>query len=318
MKKLSRKIENKISDLNKIIFDENNDGLMPRIACSMKNIYNYIKNFILILDKHNIFMLSAGISFNIFLYFIPLILIAIYFAVNLVDTTIIDSTIETFILDFLPHTENTFIIIYEVLTEISAIQKGSSTSGLIGIFTLIWISSLFISAIRSGLDRILEISGDRVFIFYRFKDIYLTLFIPVLIIFYSISIPAFTILINYFADLIPFFHSKTLVEWATDGLSFLFSIVLLFSIYKFIPSKKVSLKFAFISSLIGASLILIAKWIFGWYIVTLSNYGAFYGTYAAIVSIAVWVYYFSFMLLFSAEVGNLIAKKSKDNDSKKK
>jgi membrane protein len=79
--------------------------------------------------------------------------------------------------------------------------------------------------------------------------------------------------------------------------------------YKFIPSGKVSMKFSATSALIGGILVMTARWIFSWYLTSLSNYGAFYGTYAAIVSIAIWVYYFSFILLFSVEISNLIHKK---------
>jgi membrane protein len=288
--------------------EENNLGLTDDSHFITKFIRKLVK-FINTLDSHNIFMLSAGIAFNIFIYFIPLLLIAIYIGINLVETTVIDNTIQTLFLEFLPNSENTFVIIYEVLTEISTIQKGSSTSGLIGIISLLWISSLFISAIRSGLDRVLEVKAKRVFIFYRLKDILLTLFFPILIIFYSLAIPLLAIATKYFAEFIPFLKTKAITDWIAEFFSFFFSLILFYLIYKFIPSMKISNRFALLTAFIGGVLVFIARWIFSWYLVSISNYGAFYGAYAAIVAIAIWVYYFSFILLFSAEVGSLISSR---------
>jgi membrane protein len=293
-------------------FNSEKDGILGKITHTVTKLYKKIYDFIDTLDRHNIFMLSAGIAFNIFLYFIPLILIAIYFAVNLVEVKVLDETIETLFLKFLPDTENTFILIYEVLTEITAIQKGSSASGLIGLITLLWISSLFISAIRSGLDRVLEFKGERTFIYYRFKDVLLTLFFPILIIFYSFSVPIFAIATNYFTEIIPFLKNTPLVDWFAELFSFTFSVILFYFIYKFIPSNKTTMKFSFISAFIGGVMVLAARWLFSWYLVAFSNYGAFYGTYAAIVSVAIWVYYFSFILLFSAEISNLILAYKRD------
>jgi len=238
-----------------------------------------------------------------------LLLIAIYVGINLVETTVIDNTIQTLFLEFLPNSDNTFVIIYEVLTEISTIQKGSSTSGLIGIISLLWISSLFISSIRSGLDRVLEVKAKRVFIFYRLKDIVLTLFFPILIIFYSLAIPLLAIATRYFAEFLPFLKTKAITDWIAELFSFFFSLILFYLIYKFIPSMKINNRFALLTAFIGGVLVFIARWIFSWYLVSLSNYGAFYGAYAAIVAVAIWVYYFSFILLFSAEVGNLISSR---------
>ncbi|OGU61071.1 MAG: hypothetical protein A2X64_10545 [Ignavibacteria bacterium GWF2_33_9] len=271
----------------------------------LKRIYKRIANFIEVIDRHNIFMLAAGISFNIFLYFIPLILIAIYFAINLLDAQMVDNTIQNLFLEFLPDTENTYVIIYEVLTEISAIQKGSGTSGLIGVITTLWLSSLFISAIRSGLDRVMEVKQHKIFLFYKLKDILLTLIFPFLIILYSISIPFSAILINFFKDYIPFIKWGFVESYADEAIAITFSILLFYFMYRFIPSHARKGKFSLLAAIIGSILVFMARQIFSWYLVSMSKYGTFYGTYATIVAIALWVYYFSFIMLFSAEIANL-------------
>lgn len=305
IEKINDKVKNNV--ITNIINDEKESN--NKFSRFVKTSYDKINNFIEILDKHNIFMLSAGIAFNIFLYFIPVLLIAIYLTINLINIEVVDNTIETLMLEFLPHSDNTFIMIYEILNEITSIQKGSSTSGIIGFLSLLWISSLFISSLRSGLDRVLEIKSHRTIIFYRLKDILLTLIFPFLIIFYSFSIPAISFSVKFLSEYVPLFQAKILHDWIGQGFLFLFSLILFYLLYRFIPSEKRAPRFTIYSALIGGIMVSAARLIFSWYLVSLSNYGAFYGTYAAIISIAVWVYYFSFILLFSAEIANILSKK---------
>jgi membrane protein len=271
-------------------------------------VHKSIAKFIEKIDSHNIFMLSSGIAFNIFLYFIPLILIAIYLAVSFINFSQVDSTIENLMIELLPDTENTHIMIYEVLTEITTIRQGSSTTGIIGFISLLWLSSLFISALRSGLDRVFEIKGRKAFIFYKLKDIVLTLSFPILIILYSVAIPLLTYFLDFFSGIISLEQKKSLIELALNIFSFLFTFFLFFLIYRFIPSERQSSRTSLKAALFGGGFILIARWVFSWYLETMSNYGAFYGTYAAIISIAIWVYYFAFILLFSAELSLLFEK----------
>ncbi|GAB1370343.1 hypothetical protein MASR1M45_04030 [Candidatus Kapaibacterium sp.] len=60
-----------------------------------------------------------------------------------------------------------------------------------------------------------------------------------------------------------------------------------------------------------------SRYIFTWYISSLSNYGKFYGTYAVIISMAVWIYYSAVIILLSAEISKYIYDlklKAKYND----
>ena len=212
------------------------EGKIYSFYLTLSKIYNFISDFINRIDRHNIFMLSSGIAFNIFIYFIPLILIGIFLAVKFINFNMIDSSIENLMIEFLPDTENTHIMIYEVLNEISAIRNGSSTSGIIGFISLLWVSSLFISALRSGLDRIFEVKARKVFIFYRLKDIILTLTFPIIVIIYSISIPFITYLFDFFPDFSGFIAKQTLLSLSFSLFSFIFTFILFFFIYKYIPS----------------------------------------------------------------------------------
>jgi uncharacterized BrkB/YihY/UPF0761 family membrane protein len=72
-----------------------------------------------------------------------------------------------------------------------------------------------------------------------------------------------------------------------------------------VPSSKVQRNKRVFASVLNTILIEISRNVFAWYLVSLSNYGKYYGAYAAIISMAIWVYYFSFILLISAEISQM-------------
>lgn len=69
------------------------------------------------------------------------------------------------------------------------------------------------------------------------------------------------------------------------------------------------LKIIILSTAISVGGIEIARYLFAWYISSVSNYGKFYGTYAVIISMAVWIYYSSLIILLAAEVSKFIYDK---------
>lgn len=272
-------------------------------------------------DKHHIFMLAAGIAFNIIVYLIPLILIAI-FIVNLVfNNQDISNSIEELLLDQLPPTESANSIIHTVVNEVSATFSHSSFFGYIGIGGLLWLSSMLVSSIRYGLNTIFELESPKIFVFYKLKDILLTIGITILIFLYSYVVPLLSIVNEvievievYFPQFIHDFISGTIIRFGSIFTSFL----MFYFIYRLVPNYKLPKKLVYWSTIICVVAIEIARNLFAIYLTNLSNYGKFYGTYAVIVSMAVWIYYSSLIILLSAEISKYFydrkEKKKQDND----
>ncbi len=277
----------------------NNDNYL------ISRIYLFIDRLLTKISNHNDFIIASGIAFNIFLYIIPLLLIGTYIAVNLTDQINLDDSIQTLVMDFLPPTENTDIFVYELLNEVTTIQSGSITSGIIGLISLLWLSSLFISTLRSGLDNVTELQSHRSVFFHKFKDVLLTLIIPIIFFLYAALLPLVTLLAHFLSSFLPIFNDKIIYQLIINSFSLLFTFLLFFFLYRFIPSKSVENKIALKASIIGAIFITLARWIFAIYVNTFSNYGAIYGAYAIIISLAVWVYYLSFIMLISLELAVL-------------
>ncbi len=282
--------------------------------------YHEIDTVSVLFDKHHLFMFASGIAFNIALYLIPMFLVAIYMINIFVDANELTLILEKAMRDFMPPTTSSSELIHTIVVEIRKINMHSSVAGLIGIFSLLWISSLLISSFRSALNGIFEITEEKFFLFYRMTDILLTLVLTVLILIYSYVVPMLNFIIIFLNDYMPaFLHglvSNLLLMSLTLGTSF----VLFFFVFRFIPTKRLPLFVSFYSTVACVVMIELARNIFGWYISSFSDYGKFYGTYAVLISMAIWIYYSSFILLASSEVVNYIyckrEKRKKDEAAK--
>lgn len=268
-------------------------------------IIAFLEEFFLRADKHHLYLLSAGIAFNILLYLIPLMLVAVY-AVNFIfGAQDITHFMVNIFKDMLPPTEKTSIFLNSVVKEVLKITDKSSVAGFIGIISLLWLSSMLLGAIRSGLNTIFHIPATHVFFIYKIKDILLTLSLAFLflLMIYVIPILSFpnTILMKAFHSGIIHYLTKI---WLT-GISLATSFFLFYLLYRFIPNDRIPRYTRLMSTSLCVLLTELSRYAFAWYINGISTYGTFYGTYAILALMAVWIYYLSMIILFSAEFSKL-------------
>ncbi|MFW6232766.1 MAG: YihY/virulence factor BrkB family protein, partial [Bacteroidota bacterium] len=258
------------------------------------------------IDRHHIFLMAAGIAFNIILYLIPLILVII-FAVNLTfGSENLAVSIELILMDFLLPTTSAEEIIHKIIEEVREIMNKSTVLGPIGIFMLLWLSSILISSLRVGLNRIFEIPSPNFFMVYRLKDMLMTLALTVLILVYAYVVP--------FVDFFQSFMDQNFPEPATNIisdllltiLSFVTSFVLFYVIFRSVPNRKIHRRIRFVGTIMCVVLIEASRYVFVWYVGSVSNYGKFYGSFAVLVSMALWIYYSSMIILLSAEISKFI------------
>lgn len=275
----------------------------------IKNLYHLISEFIDRLEKDHVYIIAAGLAFNIILYQIPLFLIFTY----IVDLTIgfdkIAFQLKNILEDFLPPTANAEHYITTILNEISQIVSHSSFFGIIGIIILIWISSTLISSLRFAVNTVFKIPPKKFFFLDNLKDMLLVILLPILFILYTLFLPLVDIIQDIIKVLAPDFASSLISNSTIIFTSLGTGFVIYYFIYSYIPSAKVERKKRAVASLINTILVEISRNLFAWYLVSISNYGKYYGTYAAIVSIALWVYYFALIFLISAEISKMIYDK---------
>ena len=278
----------------------------------VKNAYYLITQFIDRIDRHHIFLLASAVSFNVLLYFVPLILVGIYVTTLFLNIEKFNSLIAELLLTFLPDTEQTYSIISNLLLETNKIFSVSSFVGLIGIITLLWLSSIVFSTLRSSLNVVFETKATKIFVIYRVKDIALTILLTIFILGLGYTLPLISILNRTIAEYLPSwfksFFNKVTVQIIGTTLYFVF----FFFVYKFIPNQKIPLKIVLTSSIVCTILVEISREVFSYYVKYIANYSRIYGTYGLFVAVLVWVYYLFFIVLFSGELGVFIFSKKKN------
>lgn len=263
--------------------------------------YKYTDMFLERLVKHHVFMIAAGIAYNIIVYMIPLFLIAIYVISLAFGTEGLAETIADVLKDFLPPTEATDKLLKKVVDEVHLIMDHSSLFGVISIFVLLWISSFLVSSIRYGLNTIFELKDNKIFLFYRMKDMIYTVILAVLVLIYSYAVPSVTFAVSLLQEFLPDQLNYLLTRFALSGITLITATILFYFIFKFLPNEKLPRRTRVLSTILCVLLIESGRHVFGWYVSSISSYGKFYGTYAVIVSLAIWIYYSALIILFSAE-----------------
>lgn len=279
--------------------------------------YHSISDFIIQIERHHIFLLSAAVAFNVILYIIPLILVGIYLTYLFWGTNNFNNVAADLIFTFLPETEQSYFLISELLKETDKIFSVSSFLGWVGILTLLWLSSTVFSSLRSGLNVVFDAKTTKVFVFYKIKDIALTFILSFFVLLLGYFLPFINLLTKSLFDSFPDWLGGLLSKATMQITWIILYFVFFLFVYKFIPNRKLPFTIVLLSSVFCTILAEISRQIFTYYLLNIANYSRFYGAYGFIVAIVVWVYYLFFIILFSGELSTFIFhRRQKENVSK--
>lgn len=286
-----------------------------------ENIKSFFSAVILLfqrMDDHHIFLIAAGIAFNILIYLIPMFLVTIYILNLTIGATDLSLGIQNILKDILPPDESTKVFLQTTIDEVYLIFEKSSIAGWLGIVTLIWLSSTLFSSLRTGLNKVFDITTNKVFLIYYIKDILLTIVLAFLIffstaLFSTFTMPILEILQDYAQGNLPEFLQLIFSKAVLIVLSLISSFIMFFMLYSIVPNKRLPKFVLFLSTIICVVLVEISRNLFSLYVAGFGSFGKFYGTYAILVSMAFWIYYLILIVLISAEISRFIYEVKKLN-----
>jgi membrane protein len=268
--------------------------------------YHIVSDFVVQIERHHIFLLSAAVAFNVVLYIIPLILVGIYLTYLFFGTNNFNEVATNLLFTFLPETEQSYFFVSELLKETDKIFSLSSVVGWIGILTLLWLSSTVFSSLRSGLNVVFDAKTTKVFVLYKLKDILLTFILSFFVLLLGYILPFINLITKSLFDSLPDWLGSLLSKATLQITWITLYFVFFFFVYKFIPNRKLPFAIVLLSSIFCTILAEISRQIFTYYLLNIANYSRFYGAYGFIVAIVVWVYYLFFIILFSGELSTFI------------
>ncbi|MDR0926332.1 MAG: YihY family inner membrane protein [Ignavibacteria bacterium] len=271
-------------------------------------IYDYVYFLGVRISEHKLFILAGGLAFNILLYIIPLVLILIYIINIFIKPDQLIEVIERALLDYLPYTEVYREIIREVIFEVQRISITSNVAGIIGFVILLWISSTAISTLNTCICYIFQTEQPSYFKT-KLKDLGTTILLNILILIYCVLLPIISVVTTLFKSILPDEILPYLSSLTIRFSQLIVSFLLFYFVYWIVPAAKTRVHhwIAMRATIIATIATELARMLFTWYISTISNYSRFYGTYAVMVTMAVWLYYSCFIILFSAELSKYIS-----------
>jgi len=258
------------------------------------------------MEEHHLFLVAAGIAFNILLYLIPLLLVIIFAISSFYKVEQITQFLSHFLNDVLPPGKQTQELLFTTITEVTAIFSKSGTAGIIGIGTLLWLSSILLGSIRTGLNGIFHLPSTKMFLVYKVKDIILTIMLSIMVLITIYLLPILSIVSSSLHSAIPDFIAPFFSKVYITIVSLTTSFILFYMLYRFVPNQKINRTVRLMSTILCVVFIEISRYVFAYYVSGVSSYGKFYGTYAIIASMSVWLYYLTMIILLSAELAQLL------------
>lgn len=269
-------------------------------------VYKFICKLLDEIEKNHIFLIASGISFNVILYILPLLLMSVYVITLFFDPTFSINLIDKLLVEVLPQKLYDKSYFEAIKTEINFLFEYRSYFGLFGVLTILWLSSALVSSIRYGLNLIFQINEGKLSFLYRFKDMFVILVFTTLLLLYAFVLPILKITLNTInligVDLFHFQSSNFLIAIVTFATSTLLYLL----IYLLVPSSNIGFKLITFSTLFTVLSQELFSYLFSFYITMFDSYGKVYGSLGVLIAIAMWLYYSSLILLFSSVLSKVI------------
>lgn len=256
-------------------------------------------------DDH-IYLLAAGVAFNVLMCFIPLTLVALYIAGAIVDIDRMIDAVAVNMRTALPPIPATEQLIASVTDEIRSVKALSGTAGLIGSAVLLWTSSALFSSLRTGFNAIFHIPTPKFFLWYKVKDIFFTVITCVLILATVVTTPLISILNAKAAALSPDNYDMVISNSMSLLINSVSAFLLFYVLLRFVPNRPQPFFIVMTATLCGAVLWESARFVFTWYLTHIASFGRFYGTFTVIIVAAVWMYYSVLIVFVSAEIAEYL------------
>jgi membrane protein len=266
-------------------------------------LLHYPKEVVVRFFKERFFDQSAQLAYYLLLSIFPFLL----FVFSLLSYLPISETnVLLLIKPFAP--EKSYAIIHDNIERILYNQRGDVLS--ISIFFTFWLSSMAVQSMVRSLNQAYKIERKKPFLIALFYDLLLTIGFMFLIAF-SLVVPV----VEEYIRQARFASGRLQGEWseawviAKWGLSSIFMLLLFIFLYMVVPSRRIS----FLHVLPGALLATFGwqgvSWLYGTY-VKLNDYTQFYGQLGSVITLVVWFYISSTILLIGGLLNGSVAERN--------
>lgn len=255
-------------------------------------------------SRDQIFFLASGITFNVLVTIVPLLLLSISILGTLVESsTAAREQILTFIQRTMP------LASAQAESLLYSLVEDRGILGIIGLVGVIWASTRLFGSLRTVLEIIFEIPPeDRLGIVQgKFHDVKMVLLVGTLFLLTLSLTTALRWVRNYG---IGFFGLDAYnISWfttiASALLAFAITYLMFYIIYRYAPDRWIPRTDAALAALFSGALFELAKQLFVAYLSEFSRFLELYGSFTNLVVVSFWVYYSSLVFLLGGELARI-------------
>lgn len=253
-------------------------------------------------DSDHVFLLAAGIAFNIALSLVPTVLIILFVLGYVLESAQVVDQLSSYLDRLIVSPGSQKEIIELVRAQVDSIVANRGLAGLLGFIGLLWSSSALAASIRVGINKIMRCREAKNFLVYKLYDI-LTIILIGTLVFLSILIgPLLRVIasINHkIEEAIPLLN----LDWfLSEGINLAIAFILFYIIFRYIPYQRQRQSIIMVGTITSAVLWMVARLVFTFYLAEFRTFSRVYGAYAFLAASAFWIYYTALVFLIGAEV----------------
>lgn len=272
-----------------------------------KSFSYYILGLYHRIDRHHIFLMSAGVAFTMFVCIIPLLLIVFFVLSNIVARPEIINEINAMIDRFIPYPEYAEMVKNEIVLKLVTLTNFNRIVGLIGVFGVIFTGSSLFSSIRTVLNKIFHPYYIEKFLLEKLYDFVLIAIVLILFLGTIFILPVVNTVLNL-ANSVAWLEkigAGALKPLLVQSVSAFVTFSMFFIVFWLIPLSRTKIRIVLVSSITATVFWRIAEFLFGFYLSHVVTLQYLYGVYAFLVIVAFWIYYAAFSMFVAAEIGQL-------------
>ena len=281
-------------------------AVRPGLWRFAETVADYAKRIWISSGEDKVFFLAGGIAFNILLAAVPFVLLCIAGLTFLLHLTPDASLKEVLALvdRFLPpHNETPDAPVHRLIADI---MKARDAIGLYGALGYIWFSTRLFGSLRTVLADIFDIESDRGIVSGKWFDIQTTVYSTILFVGYVFLSVYLAVASSRGLNLLMAMGLRNDVmgwlEYAIGRLlAFGLVVLILFSLYKWLPNRRIRWRQALVGAVSSALLLELARSVCISYTESFNPGSVYTGTLYALVSIVFWVYYAALIFVLGGE-----------------
>jgi membrane protein len=260
--------------------------------------------------EDNVLFLAGGIAFNILLAAVPFVLLLVWGLANLLNRSSAEANdlVVRYIDRLLPsHVENPDAGAHRVIAQILSANKNIGIFSAVG---FVWFSTRLFGSLRTVLASVFDIEHERGIIQGKIFDVKITVLSSILITANALISTYVLLATRSSVELLEQLGIRKDVmgqarAWGTHLVASAILAVMFFSLYKFLPIRRVRTKTAWVAALFTTVMFELAKFLFGYYVSSFNPGSLYAGTVAAVVVVVFWTYYAALIFILGGEVGQV-------------